>query len=68
MVKATSKATTATKEAPVSAGRSSLDLYLNEIRRYPLLSREDEVELARKARAGDMKAQEKLVSSNLRFV
>ena len=64
-MKATSKTT---KETPVSSGRSSLDLYLNEIRRYPLLSREDEVELARKARAGDMQAQEKLVRSNLRFV
>lgn len=64
-MKATSKTT---KEIPVSSGRSSLDLYLNEIRRYPLLSREDEVELARKARAGDMQAQEKLVRSNLRFV
>ncbi len=62
---ATSKVT---REIPVSSGRSSLDLYLNEIRRYPLLSREDEVELARKARAGDLKAQEKLVRSNLRFV
>jgi len=57
-----------TNELPVSGGRSSLDLYLNEIRRYPLLSREDEVALARKARAGDMQAQEKLVRSNLRFV
>jgi RNA polymerase primary sigma factor len=57
-----------TKEIPVSGGRSSLDLYLNEIRRYPLLSRDDEVELARRARAGDMQAQEKLVRSNLRFV
>jgi RNA polymerase primary sigma factor len=57
-----------TKEVPVSGGRSSLDLYLNEIRRYPLLSREDEVALARKVRAGDMQAQEKLVRSNLRFV
>jgi len=59
---------TTTKEIPVSAGRSSLDLYLNEIRRYPLLTREDEVALAWKARAGDMAAQEKLVRSNLRFV
>ncbi|HKW15129.1 MAG TPA: RNA polymerase sigma factor RpoD/SigA [Candidatus Krumholzibacteria bacterium] len=57
-----------TNELPVSGGRSSLDLYLNEIRRYPLLSREDEVALARKARAGDMQAQEKLDRSNLRFV
>jgi RNA polymerase primary sigma factor len=57
-----------TNELPVSGGRSSLDLYLNEIRRYPLLSREDEVALARQAKAGDAKAQEKLVRANLRFV
>jgi RNA polymerase primary sigma factor len=67
VVKATTMKAT-TKEIPVSSGRSSLDLYLNEIRRYPLLTREDELELARKARGGDMKAQEKLVRSNLRFV
>jgi RNA polymerase primary sigma factor len=51
-----------------SPGRSSLDLYLNEIRKYPLLSRAEEVELARKVRLGDKEAQEKLVRSNLRFV
>jgi RNA polymerase primary sigma factor len=51
-----------------SPGRSSLDIYLNDIRRYPLLSREEELELARKVRVGDAKAQEKLVRSNLRFV
>ena len=51
-----------------SPGRSSLDIYLNDIRRYPLLSREEELELARKVRSGDAKAQEKLVRSNLRFV
>jgi len=55
-------------EIPVSGGRSSLDLYLNEIRKYPLLSREEELELARKVREGDTKAQDKLVRSNLRFV
>jgi RNA polymerase primary sigma factor len=54
---------------PVSAGgRSSLDLYLNEIRRYPLLSRDEELALSRRARDGDPAAREKLVRSNLRFV
>jgi RNA polymerase primary sigma factor len=53
---------------PAASGRNSLDLYLNEIRRYPLLSREDELDLARKAQAGDPAAREKLVRSNLRFV
>ncbi|HET9984813.1 MAG TPA: sigma-70 family RNA polymerase sigma factor [Longimicrobiales bacterium] len=47
---------------------SSLDQYLKEISNYPLLSREDEVELAGRIRAGDEEALDKLVRSNLRFV
>jgi len=47
---------------------SSLDQYLKEISAYPLLSREEEVELARRIRAGDREALDKLVRSNLRFV
>lgn len=46
----------------------SLNIYLREISRIPLLSREQEYELARKARGGDPKAREQLVSANLRFV
>jgi RNA polymerase primary sigma factor len=57
-----------TSTVVASAGRTSLDIYLNDIRRYPLLSREEELELARKVRDGDAAAQEKLVRSNLRFV
>src|SRR5512139_1723268 len=47
---------------------SSLDQYLKEISAYPLLSREDEVELAVRIRAGEEEALDKLVRSNLRFV
>jgi RNA polymerase primary sigma factor len=47
---------------------SSLDQYLKEISAYPLLSREDEVELAVCIRTGDEEALDKLVRSNLRFV
>jgi RNA polymerase primary sigma factor len=47
---------------------SSLDQYLKEISAYPLLRREDEVELAGAIRAGDEEALDKLVRSNLRFV
>jgi len=47
---------------------TTTNLYLREIQRYPLLSREEETALARKARAGDSSAREKLVRSNLRFV
>jgi len=47
---------------------SSLDQYLKEISAYPLLKREEEVELAGKIRAGDEESLDKLVRSNLRFV
>lgn len=43
--------------------------YLAEIRRYPLLSKEEEYALAVKYReTGDREAAQKLVTSNLRFV
>ncbi|HET9233573.1 MAG TPA: sigma-70 family RNA polymerase sigma factor, partial [Candidatus Eisenbacteria bacterium] len=47
---------------------SSLDQYLKEISAYPLLKREDEIELAQRIREGDEEALDKLVRSNLRFV
>lgn len=46
----------------------SVDKYLNEISRLPLLKEEEEVELSRRIKAGDRKALEKLTKSNLRFV
>ena len=49
----------------------SLDKYLVEISRIPMISAEEEVELAQTIRAGGRKAdkaREKLVSANLRFV
>jgi RNA polymerase primary sigma factor len=46
----------------------SLDQYLREISRYPLIKREDEVELAIGIRAGCEESLDKLVRSNLRFV
>ncbi len=48
--------------------RSSLKLYLRDIQRYPLLTREEETELAERVRAGDPEARERLIRSNLRFV
>ena len=46
---------------------SSLDQYLKEISAYPLLKREDEIELAKKIRDGCEESLDKLVRSNLRF-
>ncbi len=45
-----------------------LSMYLKEINRIPLLSREDEDKYARAAAQGDQKAKDMLVKSNLRFV
>ena len=46
----------------------SLDQYLRDISAFPLISREEEAELARRIRVGDQEALDKLVRSNLRFV
>jgi RNA polymerase primary sigma factor len=53
------------------AGPSSEDLvkvYLQEIGKTKLLSREEEVELAKRIEQGDIKAKEKLALANLRLV
>ena len=47
---------------------ASLDKYLQEIGREPLISVEEEVQLAQRIKKGDTAAQDKLVSANLRFV
>jgi len=46
----------------------SLDKYLQEIGKVPLISVDEEAELARRIRQGDEEALEKLVKANLRFV
>jgi len=46
----------------------SLDKYLIDIGKIPMLTADEEADLARKIREGDDKALEKLTNSNLRFV
>lgn len=45
-----------------------LSMYLKEINKIPLLTREEEDEIARKAVKGNQLAKDKLVRANLRFV
>ncbi len=47
---------------------SSLSVYLREINKIPLLTRKEEVDLARKARDGNQIAKDRLIKANLRFV
>jgi RNA polymerase primary sigma factor len=65
---------TATKErepkssVQLKSDENVLAMYLNEISRIPLLSREAEEETARLAAKGNAAARNKLVNANLRFV
>ena len=54
--------------APSEPERDILDQYLYEVSTYPLLKGHEEIELARKIRAGDQDCLQELVKRNLRFV
>ena len=59
---------TYTNEQVASATTDSLQLFLNEAGRYPLLTAAQEVELAKRIEAGEKEAKDLLVNSNLRLV
>jgi len=46
----------------------SLQLFINQAMKYPLLTKEEEVELAQAIERGDLAAKERLINSNLRLV
>jgi RNA polymerase primary sigma factor len=48
--------------------KTAVQIYLKQIENIPVLSREEEEEVAMHAARGDQKAKEKLIVSNLRFV
>lgn len=56
------------KKSETGNSDNLLTLYLNDVKRYPLLTPEEETDLARKAVSGDVSAREKLINSHLRFV
>ncbi|MEL0231726.1 MAG: RNA polymerase sigma factor RpoH [Hyphomicrobiales bacterium] len=54
---------------PVIASEDSLALYLKEIKKFPLLSQEEEIDLANQlSKEGNTEAAHKLVTSHLRLV
>jgi RNA polymerase primary sigma factor len=50
------------------ATTDALQLFLNEAGRWPLLTKEEEVELAKRIERGDHEAKERMINSNLRLV
>ena len=56
------------KQSPITAGEEDMRLFLREIRQFPLLTAQEERELARQCAAGDQEAICRMVNSNLRLV
>lgn len=57
------------KDIPVPAFSGDLLVsYISSVRRYPLLTQEDEVRLGRLVKQGDVKARNSMITSNLRLV
>src|SRR5919199_73975 len=50
------------------ATTDALQLFLNEAAKWPLLTAEEEVELAKAIERGDQQAKERMINSNLRLV
>jgi RNA polymerase primary sigma factor len=55
-------------EAVAVMTTDSLQLFLDEAGRYPLLTAAEEVELAKRVERGDRRAKDKMINSNLRLV
>jgi RNA polymerase primary sigma factor len=50
------------------ATTDALQLFMQEIGRYPLLTKEQEIELAKRVERGDLDAKDQMINSNLRLV
>ena len=51
-----------------AAENGALSMYLKDIEKIPLIGRDEEYELAMRAKNGDSAARERLINGNLRFV
>ena len=51
-----------------AATTDALQLFMNEVSRYPLLTATDEKELSKRIETGDREAKERMINSNLRLV
>jgi RNA polymerase primary sigma factor len=60
--------TRVTNDELASVTSDALQLFLRDARRYPLLSKDEEVELAKRIEQGDLEAKEQMINSNLRLV
>src|SRR5918997_670971 len=58
----------AAAHAVAEATTDSLQLFVNQAMKYPLLTAAEEVELAQRIERGDLAAKERLINSNLRLV
>ena len=56
------------REDVVLEGLDSVDLLLREASRYPLLNKEQEVDLAQRVERGDLEAKARMVNANVRLV
>ena len=59
---------TAELNTPVSVGEGDIRQYLYEIRNVPMLTQQQEIELAKRCAEGDQDAVKELVKANLRLV
>jgi RNA polymerase primary sigma factor len=68
IVDAEEDAERATRAEVALLSTDSLQMFLNEMARYPLLTAAQEVELAKRVERGDADAKNRMINSNLRLV
>src|SRR6266545_6959819 len=64
----TTKRTETTSYSYTPELEDSLQLFFNEARKHPLLTAEEEIELAKRIARGDLEAKDRMINSNLRLV